>query len=330
MTRPNRLALPFTLVLLSTITTVTAQSILESLFNPQLGQLPTTASFSTRIDGQTNTKQQDKDIAITHYNFDIMIPLHQDEKSELALTTGLSVLDIATTARLTNAAADLPDQLWNPYFGGFYRKTLDEGKMAGALLKISSPSDKPFESAHEIAVDASAFLRVPDGQHSAWYYFLDISNNREFLNNIPLPGLGYFQQHSQSLQTMLGAPISSLRWTPCEKLTVEAMYLWLRTIHAKVTYQLSKHLKIYSGFDWLNQRYLRAGRGNNDDRLFYYEKRIVAGIDLALSENIHLDINGGYSFDRFFFEGSDYSDRDKNRISLTDGPFAAITTHLSF
>jgi len=330
MTQSIRIALPFVLVLLSTIATVTAQSSLEALFNPQMGQLSPTTSLSSRIDSQADTKRQGKDLAIVHYGFDMMTPLHQDENSELALTTGLSLLDIATTARLTDADADLTDHLWQPYFGGFYRKVLDEGKMAGAFLEISSPSDKPFDSIHEIAVNASAFFRVPAQDQNAWYYFLNFSNNREFLNNIPIPGLGYFQQHRPSLQTMLGAPLSSLRWTPSEKLTAEAIYMFLRTIHLKVTYECSQRLKIYSGFDWQNQSYLRAGRSDHDDRLFYYEKRILAGIDLAVTENIRLDIHGGYSFDRFFFEGEDYDDRDENRISLTDGPFAAITTHLRF
>jgi len=36
-------------------------------------------------------------------------------------------------------------------------------------------------------------------------------------------------------------------------------------------------------------------------------------------------ISGGYSFDRFFFEGESYAaDRTDNRIDVGDGPFLAV------
>lgn len=318
------------LLVLGSPTGVFAQDNFKYLFNPRLGQLSPTASMSGRFDEQADTKRQERDFAFQQYKLDLMFPLRQDEQSELALTGGLGVLDSATTASLLDAGEKFPDHLWHPYLGGFYRKVLDEGKLAGAILKLGSPSDKPFHSIHEVAVNASAFLRVPDQGRNGWYYFLNFSNNRSFLNNIPLPGIAYQQQHSRTLQTILGAPLCSLRWQPCETITAEAMYLFVRTLHAKVTYELSERAKLYSGFDWQNQRWLRAGRDDHDDRIFYYEKRVTIGVDVALTQSMRLDIHGGYGFDRFFFEGDDYGDRDENRISLTDGPFAGVATHLRF
>jgi hypothetical protein len=33
------------------------------------------------------------------------------------------------------------------------------------------------------------------------------------------------------------------------------------------------------------------------------------------------EVSGGYAFDRFYFEGDSYSDRNENRIDVDGGPF---------
>jgi hypothetical protein len=78
------------------------------------------------------------------------------------------------------------------------------------------------------------------------------------------------------------------------------------------------------GFDWTNDRYFRADRPDPDERLFYYEKRIRAGVIIGLARQLYVEVAGGYSFDRFYFEGEGYSDRGQNRVDVEDGPFAAI------
>jgi hypothetical protein len=317
-------------VLLSSLTTVTAQNTLEALLNPQMGQLTTTLSASARSDDKAKTKEQDNNIRLSSYEFHLTTPLRQDPNSELALIVGYSNLNFSTAARLTDADVSLPDDFSNPYIGVFYRKNLDDGKMFGLHTTLGSPSDKPFDSSREIALDASVFLRVPAQGHNAWFYFLNYSNTRDFLNNIPIPGIAYSRYHNRQLQTLIGVPLSTVRWTPTDKITAQAAYILMRTLHAKASYKLSDALSIYTAFDWQNKSYLRANRDDRDDRLLYYEKQILAGIDWTFSKNVKLNLHGGYSFDRFIYEGEDYDDRDQNRISITDGPFAAITTHLKF
>jgi hypothetical protein len=69
-----------------------------------------------------------------------------------------------------------------------------------------------------------------------------------------------------------------------------------------------------------NDRYLLAERADPDDRLFYYEKRVRVGAIIGLARWLFTDITGGYSFDRFYFEGESYSDRNQNRIDVDSGP----------
>src|SRR5262249_62205832 len=96
-----------------------------------------------------------------------------------------------------------------------------------------------------------------------------------------------------------------------------------RSLRARAPYRLAGRLRIYTGFEWSNQIYFPVPRPDDQDRLFYYDKRVLAGVQLPLGEHLALDVSAGYSFDRFFFEGKSYSDRWNNRIDLGDGPFAA-------
>ena len=42
------------------------------------------------------------------------------------------------------------------------------------------------------------------------------------------------------------------------------------------------------------------------------------------------ELNGGWAFDRFYFEGESYSDRRENRIDVGDGPWGAFRVGLRF
>lgn len=61
-------------------------------------------------------------------------------------------------------------------------------------------------------------------------------------------------------------------------------------------------LALYGGFDWQNQRWFRAGRTDDDDRLFYYEKKVGVGLQWEIINNCSLDVQSGYGFDRFFLK----------------------------
>jgi len=56
---------------------------------------------------------------------------------------------------------------------------------------------------------------------------------------------------------------------------------------------------------------------------------IEAGIKLRSAADFEVTISGGYSFDRFFFEGENYDDdRTDNRVDVTDGPFVSVRARI--
>src|SRR5262249_5232974 len=135
-----------------------------------------------------------------------------------------------------------------------------------------------------------------------------------------LPGVAYVWQPSEYFRANIGLPFQ-IMYRPLDDLTLDFSYMLLRTVHAKASYRLAPWVRVHAGFDWDNESYFLADRVNENDRFFYYEKRVSAGVQVFFSKQASLDFTGGYAFDRFYFEGASYSDRNHNRIDLNDGPF---------
>jgi hypothetical protein len=183
----------------------------------------------------------------------------------------------------------------------------------------------------EVEVNATAFLTVPSGERNAWLFFLNYSNVREFLEDIPVvPGFGYAYRPSEEFSAVITTGIASIQYRPTEKLTLQASYIAIRTVDARIFYQVFRPVRLWAGFDWGSERYLRADRRDTDDRLFYHEKRVRVGAIIGLAREFYIDVTGGYAFDRFYFEGEGYSDRDDNRIDVDSGFFAALRLGVRF
>jgi hypothetical protein len=173
-------------------------------------------------------------------------------------------------------------------------------------------------------VQATVFTRIPSGDRNAWLLLLTYSNNREFMNNIPFPSAGYWFEPNDRYRLILGIPFAMLEVKPADGLTLDFFYLPVRTVHAGASYRIAGPVKVYTAFDWRHESWFRRDRADDDHRLFYYEKRGTAGIQWDVFKGMTVDVSGGYSFDRLYFEGKDYGDRARNRLDVNDGAFASV------
>jgi hypothetical protein len=295
-----------------------------NLFASEFGQLRLRSDYRVTMFPDQPVAGQPAELGLLQQDFTLSVPLFQSPADEWSGAVRVRNQNFATGALLPDTGEAFPDELWNVRIGAGYRHRFGSGWIAALQVTVGSPSDQPFASVDEMDINATAALRVPARERDAWVFFLNYGSNREFWPHIPIPGVGYSYHPSDQFKAVVTTGVVSVEYRPVEALTLSALYVAVRTVDVRLTYQLFRPVRLWVGFDWTNERYLLADRADPDDRLFYYEKRVRAGVIVGLARQLFVDMDVGYSFDRFYFEGEDYGDRGQNRIDVDDGPFVQV------
>jgi hypothetical protein len=316
-------------VVLGTAAPVAAQAELLQWVDPTLGKMMGRGDYRIQFYSDERVKDQNTRLDLIQHNFTLVTPLFQNSTDELAMSARLRYQDYDTEARLPDSGQRLPEELFDARAGLSYRHKFENDWTLGGSLTVGSASDKPFHSEDELIVRAAALLRVPSGPRNAWLYSLTYASDVEIFNlrHIPVPGIAYLWAPSDTFTAVVGFPFMSVEYKPFQSLTLEASYFPVRTVRARATYAIFRPLRIFVGFDADHDSYYLAGRGDKNDQLFYYEKRLTGGMRFDL-RHVGVEITGGYVFDRFYFEGERYSERNENRFKVDDGTF--ISGRLSF
>jgi hypothetical protein len=315
---------------LSWVPSAPAQPDLSGMLSPQVGVAAPRFDyrfgyqFAQPVGGQPTT------FSALRNDLSLSTPIWQDAPDEWTASAGIRNETFSTHAILPTTRQPFPEDLYNIRLGTAYRHDLDDGWVAGGNVTVGSASDQPFSTFNEVTFSANGFLRVPNGERDAWLFSLNFSTNRDYLNYVPIPGVAYFWAPSDSFQATLGIPFASIRYVPDEDLELTASYALLTNVHARATYHFWRPLAAFAGFDWDEESFLRAGRLDSRDRLFYYEKRLTAGLRYELARSANVELSGGYGFDRFFFEGRNSSDSHLNRIDIGAGPFVGARVMMRF
>jgi hypothetical protein len=324
-------ALPFSLSLLLFIPFPSlAQDEILRWIGGDLGKARPSLNYQFLGYSTEEVAAQGKDFKLNEHRLFTLVPFLQSSERDASAYLNIRAQDVGTAAILPDTRESFPDELWDIRLGGQYRQRFDNGWIGGVALGFGSASDKPFASWEEIFLDINLFARIPDGGRNAWLLFLNYSKTREFLPNVPLPGVGYWYEPNDQARLVVGIPFAFLNLRPIKEVSFSFSYFFVRSVRARVTYSPLGFLRLYGNFEWRNESYYRAERQDDKDRLFYYEKQISAGIQAFLNRHVSLELSGGYAFDRFYFEGRDYQDRDQNRVSIGNGPFVALRAGVRF
>ncbi len=293
----------------------------SNLLGPAVGQLVPRADYLVTWFPEVAVRAQPTNLSEERQDLSATCPLWQDPCNEWAATLHVRSELYQTSAILPVTGMAFPPDLWNVSLGASYRHLFDNGWIAGGGLSVGSASDKPFHSIDEMTMGVSAFLRLPQGEHNAWLFTIAYSPTSELA--FPIPGVAFLWQPSDNLRINVGLPFA-VWYRPTEDLTLEASYMLIRSVHAKATYRLSGRWRVYGGYDFSNEAYFLADRPDIRDRFFAYDQHLSAGVQYLLGRQAFLDLSTGYVFDRFFFEGRQYSTNNLNRIDVGDGTFLSL------
>jgi hypothetical protein len=262
------------------------------------------------------------------------VPLGGEGEGEAILAAGSArEVRVRTNAILPDDRVLFPHRLWDVQAGGTYVRQYADGSSWGFGLSTGSASDQPFHSIVEMVVSALAFYRVPAGGEdcsSAWLYYVVSTTNGQLGRNIPVPGVAY-EFKGEHWSGTVGFPFVTLRYKPIGLIEWSLDYAALTDVQTRLSLLpcTGDTLRLYGGFAWSNQSYLRADRVHKGDLLFYYEKRAETG--LAWTKNgFCLEATTGLGFDRYFVENAGLSLGGRNRVSFGAAPFAGLQLGLKY
>jgi hypothetical protein len=259
-----------------------AQGELQSWLDPELGELKPRGDYRLTHYPDRPVDGQPTDLGIVEHSVTFTVPLHQNAHNEWSLIGDARLVDFDTRAILPDTREPFPGELWDVSGGVSYRHKFQNGWIGAANLTVGSVSDDPFASFDEMIVRAFGMLRVPHRERNAWVFSLIYTSDEEFLGGLPIPGLAYEYVHSERLNAVIGVPFTSVEYKPLDKLTLEGQYFPIRRFRTRATYEMFRPLRLFVGFDWDNDHYFRADRDDEDDRLYYYEKRALGGVRFDL------------------------------------------------
>jgi hypothetical protein len=309
---------------------VAAQAELQMWLNPEMGKQIPRADYRLTYYPDRAVDNQEAHFGWMEHRVNMFMPLYQDSKDEFALAAKGLFLDIDTTAIFPDTGGRFPSELWDVSAGLSYRHKFDNSWTAGAALTLGSASDKPFSSWDVMYLRFAAMLRVPQGERNSWIFTLIYATDETiFGENVPIPGVAYAWVPSDWFTAVIGFPFSMIQIKPVEKVTIDLEYYPFWTVRTRATWEIFRPLRAYVGWQWDSDHYYRADRIEKPDKLFYREMRAYAGVRFDL-QHIGFEVTGGYAFNRFWFEGEGYSDRDDNRIDIANSWLVVGKINLRF
>ena len=244
--------------------------------------------------------------------------LYRNEKNDFFVGARYRELDLSSSTPMLR-------DYYNHQLNLSYKRTMPGDLFWMTSISYGSASDRPFQDNRDNTLGVSYIQKF----NPRWFGVLNYSNNRTFLNNIPLPGFFYVQEMSRDKALIFGFPFVYWLRPLGRKWSLRYFGLMPWSHKLRVFYKAGM-LSPYIGFEQAPQSFFRHDREDEKDRVFWFERRIASGIEGTLGKYVRLDLSAGLAFDREFFEARNFSEEKENLNNLDKSLFAALNLRLSF
>jgi hypothetical protein len=174
---------------------------------------------------------------------------------------------------------------------------------------------------NETAFQYTGTYRLPGSDDHSWFFLLNWSNNRPFLNYIPIPGLGYgYRSMDRRVAYLFGFPVNYFYIEFSKRFYVRGSFIGISQASFEWSQDVYFPLRSYIALDWGQKVWLPAGRTDLADRLFFNQFAVSIGLRSPLSQFLMLDLSLAYSFSRrLFLSKSYYSYRGDGQVAIDPG-----------
>jgi hypothetical protein len=246
----------------------------------------------------------------------VAFPLWRDVTDRIGFSVHLSNTLLDTDATVPKEGGPFPGSLWDIGFGLNWQHRFENNWIGGLGVMLGSASDQPFSGIDEIRVGLNGFLRIPWNEHAYWNFSLAYSPFGEL--GFPIPGIAYVWQPSEYFRMSIGLPFS-IMWRPTDDLTIDASYMLLTNVRARVSYRLNPRLNLYGEYVQSTEGYYLEDRTVASDRLLFRDGRLEGGLQCRIGGRAMLEIFGGFVFDRSISEGREVGGLGADAIFVNPG-----------
>ena len=200
---------------------------------------------------------------------------------------------------------------YNSFSGNFtYRRDLPQNNFWSLAGSYGTASDRPFKDGR----DATLGMTYIQKMNARWIFLMNYSNNRVFLNNVPLPGFAYLHTMSRERTLLFGFPF--LFWN--EQLNNDFKLRVLTILpfiyNVRLLYRTSEKAELYLGLEQSAQVFFDSRREADEDRIFWTEKKIGLGLESEISKQIKYDFQSGFAFDRTLYQAESFGSSEKDSL----------------
>lgn len=234
---------------------------------------------------------------------------------------GVRSLEVDTDTPLPDSGRQFPERFWDIDFGVMRLRSWEDGRRAGGMVRVGSPSDRPFAAWRDMAVTFLVFASIPSGERNAWSVSLFYSPTGQIV--FPLPGLAYVWRPSPQFEASLGVPFA-LTYQPSDSLTIQASYRPLNQVRVAARQRLGELWSITTSYETVNDAFWSSDRDNDRERTYFFDQRLTLGLRRDLPGGWHCEASAFYVFDRKVFQAERFSRDRLDLLPIENGMGAAL------
>ncbi len=228
--------------------------------------------------------------------------------------------------RNQNSGTPVPD--FKGITGGVtYQRFLQNDQSLSIISSYGSASDRPFRDGRDSTLMVNALFR----SSPRWIWLGNYSNNRPFLNNVPLPGFLYIGEQSRERSVMLGFPFINYL-APIAGGPVSIRYLAVLPFNhrVKLSYTGWTLFRPFLSLEQLTQIFFDSDRGSDGLRTFWFERRGAFGVEKSFGPVFRIEVQAGAAFDREYFVARSFRGSARDRWKIPDAGFGGVTLRTLF
>ncbi|NQU10058.1 hypothetical protein HQ590_04665 [bacterium] len=181
-------------------------------------------------------------------------------------------------------------------------------------------NDEHWDNEHALYGIGGVHFARKLAEDSTLHLGLRYSGNALLLPYVPWPYAAWHRHWNDQLDTVLGLPLSTVRWRPLPPLTIEARYRLPADLGGRVDVALHRNWGLFAAFVRSVDAFYIDGTKN--DRLFYALQRVSGGVRWS-GRTTTVQAGVGYALNHEFTRG-DAIDSVNTVADISEKPYAFV------